>query len=162
MLKTSRLTERLKEQSNHENETIQSLTREQLGNLRSALNTILENELNTLKADIQRQHKAMGWTVIRSRIFWPTIIAASLLLGISIASWGLMRYHITTISTLSEEINLLRQTEQQYRETIEILEQQGGRITLTQCNNRLCARIDPQAPTYSGQNGETYRILWEQ
>ncbi|MFW8188620.1 hypothetical protein ACOIC6_27575, partial [Klebsiella pneumoniae] len=49
------LQERLKQQHLAESETIQSLTKQQLSSLRSELNGIFQQELNTMLEDMRRQ-----------------------------------------------------------------------------------------------------------
>jgi hypothetical protein len=150
MQETTNLAARLKEQMRRENAIIQNLTRKQLNDMRSALTGILQQELSTIKSDIQRQSRGIGWSMLRSRVLWPMLVGLSLCLGIFGGSWAMMRYSANQIMELQRNI-------QELQRNIQILERDGGKIRLSRCGpqKRLCAQIDETAPAYEGG----YRIL---
>jgi hypothetical protein len=71
------------------------------------------------------------------------VVGLSLFLGISLGSWGLMRYQAAEI---------IRQ-----QQVLADLAAKGGKAMVTVCGEtrRLCVKIDPAAPEYQGG----YRVL---
>lgn len=143
MKKPIPLAERLKRQAATENGIIQAQMKEQLAALQSGLHDIMQRELNTIRADIERQSRNLGWRTLKNRLLWPFLIGLSLSAGLLGGSWGMMIYLSNRIETMER--------------TVAVLRSQGGRIRLNTCDNRLCARTDEKAPAY--QDG--YRILKE-
>ncbi|MBG3110245.1 hypothetical protein GHV23_17970 [Proteus mirabilis] len=104
MAETSSLAKRLKEQKQRDSETMESLMRQQLADMRRELTSTLQSELSTIKADIQGQSKSIGWSAFKSRIFWPTLTGLSLCIGILGGSWGVTQYLSNRAMVLSEQV----------------------------------------------------------
>ncbi|WP_369008977.1 hypothetical protein, partial [Bacillus sp. seq1] len=93
------LAERLQRMRALENERLENLTKQQLSDLRSELNGILQRELNTIRSDIHSQfgalsreyratQKSLLWQLTRSRILYPALTALSVLATIWLSGWG--------------------------------------------------------------------------
>lgn len=141
MTKPIPLAEQLKQRMQREHEIIQRQTEKQLSIMGNELRDIVKNELVTIKADMEEHNRSLGWSLIKHRLLWPTLIGLSLSAGILLGSWGITQY-------LSNQITSLRQT-------VSELEGRGGKSHLASCNDRLCVQIDPMAPQYENN----YRIL---
>jgi hypothetical protein len=156
------LAERLKRQRAEENASLVSLTREQLSDLRSGLNDILREELNTILSDMKTQtevlaaeyaesRKKLLWQLVTGRMLIPWLSALMLLGTIFLCGWGVTQYYAHQIPELR------RQASEMYIQ-VRTLEQQGGRMKMNQCDGRLCVQIDPNSAAY-GDKGENYRIV---
>ncbi|EME7447831.1 hypothetical protein VZ727_004396 [Salmonella enterica] len=120
MPETTNLAKRLKEQKQRESVITQDLMRQQLDDMRRELTSTLQNELSTIKADIQSQSQSIGWSAFRSRFLWPTLIGLSLCLGIFGGSWGAMHYFGNQAIDLSLEIQAAKQVLANLPEGVEV------------------------------------------
>ena len=134
MPNTLNLAQRMKELISQESEIIQRLTKKQLKDIRRELNTLCQQELSMIKADIKRQNRSVSWYIILSRFTWPLIVGVCLSVGILGGSWGAM-------SHLTKEIVKSNQT-------MKILENAGSKIQFSSCGNRKCVKINTAAPEY--------------
>jgi hypothetical protein len=162
MSETIPLAERLKQQRDAENASLESLTREQLTELRSGLNDILQEELNTIRLDMKTQTEALAaeyvesrkkllWRLVTGRMLIPWLSALMLLGTIFLCGWGVTQYY-------ARQIPELRRQASEMDIQVRTLEQQGGRMKTSMCGGRLCVEIDPDSVAY-GNKGENYRIV---
>lgn len=112
--------EQLRQQMSQENETIQTVTREQLDAMRSELKGIYSGALSTIEADMQSQSKALAKNM-RSLILWPSLIWVGLLLTLSAGAWGVGQYQLKQIQ---EQRSTLRNLETL---GVEPVQEQSGR-----------------------------------
>lgn len=146
MSKTTPLAQRLNEQMQQDSEIIQEETRKQLASMRKELNAILQNELNTIKNDMEAVNKSTTWQLFKSRIMWPSIIGLCLGIGLLVGlTFG--------IKGRADKI-------QQYEATIQTLESQAGKAQITACGQRrrMCIAVERNAGTF-GQDGTTYMVI---
>jgi hypothetical protein len=104
MAETTSLAKRLKEQKQRESAITQDLMRQQLDAMRQELTNTLQNELSTIKADIQGQSQSIGWSAFKSRIIWPSLTGLSLCIGILGGSWGVTHYLSNRVMDLNEQM----------------------------------------------------------
>ncbi|EAU8112386.1 mobilization protein [Salmonella enterica] len=115
------LQERLKQQHLAESETIQSLTKQQLSSLRSELNGIFQQELNTMLEDMRRQlhdttedmrqsRQSMLLTVVKNRVIFPALSAVTILAVIFLSGWGLSTFQESQIMANWQQINSQKAT----------------------------------------------------
>ncbi|MGL5336612.1 MAG: MbeB family mobilization protein [Enterovibrio sp.] len=103
----------------------------------------LRSSEQKIKDDISVQNQRMSALVLKS---WLWIVLTIVL--VLAACMGVIWWQGEIILANQQEIN-------RQNATIERLERNGGKIQFSNCDKRLCAQIDENAPTY--QNG--YRIL---
>lgn len=125
MAEISNLAKRLKEQKQRESAITQDLMRQQLDDMRRELTSTLQNELSTIKSDIQSQSSSIGWSVFKSRFLWPILAGLSLCLGIFGASWGLMLYFVNQATELNQEIRASKQVLASLPQGVEVVRDGG-------------------------------------
>jgi len=115
----------------------------------SALTKCLDKERKRIEAAIRDQSQQLQRTALRSWMIVAIPVAVMLLLAAA-GSWAL-GWHIESQAAQISE----------HRETLATLNEKGGAITIIQCGpeKRLCAAIDPDAPTYSNDKGQEFRVL---
>jgi len=121
------LAERLQRMRALENERLESLTKQQLSDLRSELNGILQRELNTIRSDIHSQFGALSreyqttqnsllWRLTKNRILIPALTAFSVLATIWLSGWGLSSWQENRIAhnwqELTDQNRVLNQLQQ--------------------------------------------------
>lgn len=153
------LAERLQRMRALENERLANLTKQQLSDLRSELNGILQRELNTIRSDIHSQfgalsreyqttQKSLLWQLTRSRILYPALTAFSVLATIWLSGWGLSTWQ-------EREIAQNWRTLREQRQTLATLEQKTWGLTLVAASNGHFIVLPKNATT---NNNWTYPL----
>jgi len=153
------LAERLQRMRARENERLENLTKQQLSDLRSELNAILQRELNTIRSDIHSQfgalsreyqttQKSLLWQLTRSRILYPALTAFSVLATIWLSGWGLSTWQ-------EREIAQNWRTLREQRQTLATLEQKTWGLTLVSASNGHFIVLPKNATT---SNAWTYPL----
>jgi len=152
MPETTNLAERLKQQAQTENETIQNLMKSNLESLRIELNNTLQSELSTIKADIRKKAGKLAWKSTIWRLFWPVMVGLSLCLGLWLGSLMLGK----TIANQAAKLSAMEQN-------LEELKKSGAANQIRNCGTleqpKLCVEIKNQKLITA--DGKTYVILRE-
>lgn len=148
MPNTLNLAQRMKELISQESEIIQRLTKKQLKDIRRELNTLCQQELSMIKADIKRQNRSVSWYIILSRFTWPLIVGVCLSVGILGGSWGAMSHLTKEIVKSHATLSYLTKEIVKSNQTMKILENAGSKIQFSSCGNRKCVKINTAAPEY--------------
>lgn len=141
------LAERLQRMRALENERLENLTKQQLSDLRSELNGILQRELNTIRSDIHSQfgalsreyqatQKSLLWQLTRSRILYPALTAFSVLATIWLSGWGVSTWQEWQIAGNWQELHDQSQAIEQQRETLKKMTAKTWGVKYQQDGNR--------------------------
>ncbi|MCD7982714.1 MAG: hypothetical protein LUG19_00480 [Desulfovibrio sp.] len=108
------LAERMKAKAEQEQQELEALTRQQFNALQQSLSELSKNALNTTEAAIQRQLtsleqsvttrcRTLSWMFARK---WLQIllISLSILMGVSMGGWGLLKMAESKATRLRQEI----------------------------------------------------------
>lgn len=115
------LQERLKQKHKEQQESMESLTQEQLTTLRKELRDIFQVELNTIKTDMRLQLQDLAleieqtknqtlWKITKGRVLYPALSALTVLLTICLAGSGYLHWQISQLTDNQQQIALQEQT----------------------------------------------------
>lgn len=112
------------------------------------LSELSASEKRTTDA-IRAQNQRLQRTALKSWMFIaiPLVMIGLLAAGASVLMGKYITHQVEQIAS--------------YNRTLERLETEGSKITLTHCgeNARLCAKIDEDGESYSNKSGDKYLIL---
>ena len=115
------LQERLKQKHKEQQESMESLTQEQLSILRNELRNIFQAELNTIKIDMQLQLQNLAleidesknqaiWRVIKGRILFPALTAVTVLATICLSGSAYLHWQINQLVDNQNGIDMQKET----------------------------------------------------
>ena len=145
------LNQRLQQKLDKERQVILELTQKSYLKLQNELKAITKAELSTIEKDMQRQQLILTKMLGK---FWliPAAVGLSLILGISIGSWGMMQYLSSrveqkqqTLDYLEERIDSQVVEIKQQQQTLESIQKQTAGVTITQTDNGTFLTL----PSYS-------------
>ncbi|ECZ5895148.1 hypothetical protein F8V55_22375 [Salmonella enterica] len=179
------LIERLKQQQQTEQETIQALAQQQLETFRSELKDTLDSELNTISDAIKASLKATtkeitgqvstsskaitkGLTTAQQSLTTEVSKTPWLLLrhrvliplatwAVILASlWGVTQYYTRQIAGLKASMTQLEASKAELEKNREDLIRQGYGAQFSTCDGRVCVAINPDSKTYNSTSGEQH------
>lgn len=145
MSEISRLATTFKQRSIEQAESTEQAVRSAFEKHESALLSALSESEQTTKNAISAQSRRLQRVALTSWVAVIIPVALTLLLA-SGALWWMGQSVAGKVAEIERHNTTLRE-----------LQEVGGKIELTRCDGRLCAKIDLEAPKF-GQSGE-YRIL---
>lgn len=182
------LIERLRQQQQTEQETIQSLVQQQLETFRSELKDTLDSELTTISDAIQTSitetkttitkqistskkeitkgltssHKSLTDEVKKTPwlLVRHRVLIPLVTWVIILASlWGVTRYYTGQITELKTSVAQLETRKADLEKNRDDLIRQGYGAQFTKCDGRVCVAINPNSKPYDTTNGQEYMIL---